>query len=191
MRLNPLGKALKQVFFRDGGEVQSLFWHGFVNGVGASSALPSRVRTIVYRAFGIDVSWFALVRPGCIIRSRNLSIGQGSTINYSCVFDNRSGIKIGDRVGVGIGVKFLNTDHETSDPDCRAGTSKHASIVVGDGAFIGSNAVILPGVTIGDGTVIGASALVSDDCEPHALYVGVPARLVRYLPRDSILPASP
>ncbi|QOD02636.1 acyltransferase [Pseudarthrobacter sp. BIM B-2242] len=133
----------------------------------------------------IDIAWSTLVRPGCLIRSRRLTVGRGSTINYACVFDNRAGVRIGDRVGIGIGVKFLNTDHDISDPDCRAGSGKSAGVLVGDGVFIGSNAVILPGVTIGDGAVIGASALVSTDCEPHGLYVGVPARLVRTLPLET------
>jgi maltose O-acetyltransferase len=37
----------------------------------------------------------------------------------------------------------------------------------------------MPGVTIGEGAVIGAGALVTKDCEPGAIYVGVSARRIR------------
>ena len=53
-------------------------------------------------------------------------------------------------------------------------------VVLGrDGCWIGARAVILPGVTIGEGTIIGAGSVVTKDCEPGAVYVGVPARRVR------------
>jgi maltose O-acetyltransferase len=35
--------------------------------------------------------------------------------------------------------------------------------------------MILPGVTVGEGTIIGAGAVVNKDCEPGAVYAGVPA----------------
>jgi acetyltransferase-like isoleucine patch superfamily enzyme len=37
----------------------------------------------------------------------------------------------------------------------------------------------MPGVKIGAGTIVGAGAVVTKDCEPGAVYVGVPARRVR------------
>jgi maltose O-acetyltransferase len=48
-----------------------------------------------------------------------------------------------------------------------------------DRCWIGTRAMIMPGVTIGEGTVIGAGALVTKDCDPGAVYIGVPARRVR------------
>lgn len=49
-------------------------------------------------------------------------------------------------------------------------------IVIGRGCWIGANVTIMPGVTIGDGCVIGAGSLVTNDCEPNGVYVGIPAR---------------
>lgn len=178
-------KLCRQLFVSDGGESQSFLWHILANTVAASSLVSGRLRTVLYRFIGIDIALSALIRPSCIIRSKHLSIGKKTSVNYSCIFDNRAGIRIGNRVGIGIGVKFINTDHDISDPNCRAGEARSAKICVGDGVYIGSGAVILPGVTIGDGAVVGASALVTSDCEPHGLYLGVPAKFVRTLPRES------
>lgn len=136
----------------------------------------------MYRAAGLRISVTCLVRPGAIFRDKNISIGPGSTINYRCIFDNRVGVELGRNVGVGIGVVFLNTDHETDDPASRAGRSVWAAVTVGDGAFIGSGSIILPGVTIGAGCVIGAGAVVTKDCLPNGLYAGAPARRLKDLP---------
>jgi len=54
-------------------------------------------------------------------------------------------------------------------------------------AIIGSNAVILPGVTIGEGAVVGALSLVTRDCEPWTIHVGVPAKPSKARPREKIL----
>jgi len=52
-------------------------------------------------------------------------------------------------------------------------------IVVGNDVWIGFEAVIMAGVTIGDGAIIGSRAVVTKDVEPYAIVGGVPARLIR------------
>lgn len=51
--------------------------------------------------------------------------------------------------------------------------------VIGNDVWIGSEAVIMPGVTIGHGAVIGTRALVTRDVEPYAIVGGNPARMIR------------
>lgn len=51
--------------------------------------------------------------------------------------------------------------------------------VVGNDVWIGSEAIVLPGVTIGDGAVIGTRAVVARDVEPYAIVAGNPAREIR------------
>ena len=50
-------------------------------------------------------------------------------------------------------------------------------VTIGSNAWIGSCAIILPGVTISDDAVIGAGAVVTHDVPPEATAVGNPARL--------------
>lgn len=54
-------------------------------------------------------------------------------------------------------------------------------------AGIGTNVVIMPGVTIAEGSVIGACALVTKDTEPWTIYMGVPARAVKLRPKEKML----
>ena len=51
--------------------------------------------------------------------------------------------------------------------------------VVGNDVWIGSEAVILPGVSIGNGAIVGAYAVVGSDIPPYCIAVGNPARVIR------------
>lgn len=50
---------------------------------------------------------------------------------------------------------------------------------VGNDVWIGTDAVIMPGVTIGDGAIIGAKAVVAKDVPPYGVVAGNPAQLVK------------
>ncbi|WP_246806962.1 CatB-related O-acetyltransferase [Ensifer sp. ENS04] len=51
--------------------------------------------------------------------------------------------------------------------------------VIGDGAWIGMRAMIMPGVTLGEGAVIASGAIVTKDVAPYTIVAGNPARPVR------------
>lgn len=51
--------------------------------------------------------------------------------------------------------------------------------VIGNDVWIGSEAIIMPGVKVGDGAVIGTRALVTKDVEPYAIVGGNPAKVIR------------
>ncbi|HPT21167.1 MAG TPA: CatB-related O-acetyltransferase [Bacteroidales bacterium] len=52
-------------------------------------------------------------------------------------------------------------------------------IIIGNDVWIGFEAVIMAGVTIGDGAIIGSRAVVTKDVEPYSIIGGVPAKLIR------------
>lgn len=88
-------------------------------------------------------------------------------------------ITLGDHVYIVSGVRFL-----THDGTALVFRGEHpdidlvAPIHVENNVFIGTNAIILPGVTIGHDSVIGAGAVVAKDIPPRSIAVGVPARVV-------------
>lgn len=53
-------------------------------------------------------------------------------------------------------------------------------IEIEDDVWIGYRATILSGVKIGKGAIVGAGAVVTKDLEPYGIYVGVPAKLIKY-----------
>ena len=55
----------------------------------------------------------------------------------------------------------------------------HGDIIVGNDVWIGYGAVIMSGVTIGDGAIIGTRAVVTKDVAPYTIVGGVPAKPIR------------
>lgn len=62
-------------------------------------------------------------------------------------------------------------------------------IVVGNDVWIGYEAVILAGVTIGDGAIIGTRAVVTKDVPPYTIVGGVPAKVIRKRFSDDVISA--
>lgn len=60
-------------------------------------------------------------------------------------------------------------------------------IVIGNDVWIGYEAVILAGVTIGDGAVIGTRAVVTKDVPPYTIVGGIPAKPIKKrFPQETI-----
>ena len=62
-------------------------------------------------------------------------------------------------------------------------------IVIGHDVWIGYEAVILAGVTIGDGAIIGTRAVVTMDVEPYTIVGGIPAKPIRKRFSDEVISA--
>lgn len=112
-----------------------------------------------------------------IADGRYLSIGTGSSIG---VGSRVYGATIGTGVMMGAGVTILKDNHPVT-PDGRvvAGRSEAAPPVIGDGAWIGDRAIILPGRRIGANAIVGAGAVVTKDVDDWAVVAGNPARVIR------------
>lgn len=51
---------------------------------------------------------------------------------------------------------------------------------IGDGAWLGMRAMIMPGVRIGEGAIVAANSVVTRDVEPYSVVAGSPASVVKY-----------
>jgi acetyltransferase-like isoleucine patch superfamily enzyme len=112
-------------------------------------------------------------------------IGNHVWIGPQSYFDARD-LVIEDYVGWGPGAKVLGSKH--------TGVPVEVPIIQTDleikpvkieaEADIGTNAVVLPGVTIGKGSIVGAGAVVTSDVPPFAIVAGVPAKFLRWRKGD-------
>lgn len=110
-----------------------------------------------------------------------LHIGSRTFINFGLVALDVARITIGDDVQFGPNVQLLTPTHPTDAELRRAKWEAASPITIGDNAWIGGGAIVLPGVTIGENTIVGAGAVVTKDVPPNTLAVGNPARVIRSL----------
>jgi len=113
-------------------------------------------------------------------------IGDGVWIGPQSYFDARE-LVIEDFVGWGPGAKILGSQH-TGVPigvPIMQTDLEIKPVRIAAWADIGTNAVILPGVTVGKGSVVGAGAVVTEDVPPFAVVAGVPARFLRWRDESS------
>src|SRR5450432_4231357 len=88
--------------------------------------------------------------------AKGLTIGRNSVINRGCRLDTRGEIIIGQNVSISQQVVILTADH---DADSQEFIGRKRKVVIEDLVWIGTNAMILPGVNIGMGAVVAAGAL--------------------------------
>ncbi len=72
-------------------------------------------------------------------------------------------------------------------PEKYRDTVEFSTIHIKRFAGIGTNVVIMPGVTIAEGAVIGACTLVTKDTEPWTIYTGIPAKPVRLRNKEKMI----
>lgn len=93
-----------------------------------------------------------------------------------------AGITIGDHAGIAANVQLLSNNHDPYDLDVL--TCK--PVEIGDYAWIGAGATVLPGVRVGRHAVIGAASVVTKDVPDYAVAVGNPARVIKMLDKEKI-----
>ncbi|WP_253375265.1 DapH/DapD/GlmU-related protein [Okibacterium sp. HSC-33S16] len=143
---------------------------------------PAIVRRLLAQLTGAPVDESVTVFPPFYSDfGKNITLGKRIFINSGCKFQDQGGIVIGDDCLIGHNTVMATLNHDLS-PDRRADMHP-GRITVGRNVWIGSNAIILPGVTIGDNAVVGAAAVVTKDVPENAVVVGSPARVVRYVTR--------
>jgi acetyltransferase-like isoleucine patch superfamily enzyme len=172
---------------------------------GAHSASPPALGSL-----GRDAVVYPLAK---IVNPEHLSLGDHSTIDDFVFFnagrDTRIGryvhvaahvsvigggeLEVGDYAVIATGARILTASDSDRDgafmtthaPDERRAVFD-AKVTIGAHAFVGANAVVMPGVTLGEGSVAGAGAVVTRDLEPWTVYVGAPARPLRVRPRPAV-----
>jgi acetyltransferase-like isoleucine patch superfamily enzyme len=146
--------------------------------------LPSHsLRLAIYRrALGVKIGRHSHIHRGCrLYHPSRVSIGDHCVVNRDVLLDGRLGLSIANNVSISEGVSIFTLQH---DINSAAFENTGGPVVVGDYAFIGARAVVLPGVCIGRGAVIGAGSVVTHDVPAYAVVAGAPARVIGERRRD-------
>ena len=130
---------------------------------------------------------FAACGDGCYIElpfhanwgGHHVHFGAGVYVNSNATFVDDGHIYVGDKVMFGPNVTVATANHPV-DPELRSrGLQYNKDVHIGENAWIGAGAVIVPGVRIGKNTVIGAGSVVTKDIPDGVVAVGNPCRVLR------------
>jgi virginiamycin A acetyltransferase len=113
----------------------------------------------------LQIGSYCAIAEGCYINVFRDShpIDYASLYNFKEEHKSRTSID-----GIGLPVKYTNLE------------KAKLGVTIGNDVWLGRNVRIFHGVTISNGCVIGEGSLVKKDCEPYGIYVGTPAKLIRY-----------
>ena len=130
---------------------------------------------------------FAEIGEGCYIEpplhanfgGAHCHFGKNVYANFNLTLVDDTHVYVGDNTLFAPNVVVATAAHPL-DPVLRAkGLQFNRPVHIGKNCWIGSGALIMPGVTIGDDVVIGAGSVVTKDIPSGVLAFGVPCRVVR------------
>jgi len=127
------------------------------------------------KAHGTNVS---IRQPVCFEGMEHIRVGNDVSIAAFVHMWGNGGITIGNRVMIASHSSISTITHDYRK-EFMFDTVVSKPVVIQDDVWIGTHAVIMPGVTIKRGAVIGAGAIVTKDVEENMIVVGAPALAVK------------
>lgn len=138
-------------------------------------------KRLVHGRIGRFIAHVVAVNPVIWGPPERLMIGDGAQVNDAHLNVSSGRITIGDHALIAHGAMVLTGTH---DPRLYGRERVHdhpregRDIVIGDGAWIASGAIVVGPVTIGKNAVVGAGAVVLRDVEDYEIVAGIPAKTV-------------
>ena len=136
----------------------------------------------IFRSSGRNIN---IERGAYFGTGSEIEIGDNSGIGVRCEVCRP--VSIGSNVMMGPDVIVLTTSHTFDRIDVpirQQGRLPSKKVLIADDVWIGTRAILLPGVKIGKGSIIGASAIVTKDVPEYAIVGGNPAKIIRYRNSD-------
>lgn len=158
-KLGRLGGLLS----RAGGLLNRLYWRLRLHSFGEGSRIYGMARIYVPRA---------------------VAIGRNVSINDFVHIWGAGGVTIGDDTLVAAHTVITSQTHDAEALGrgvLYRQTHFVRKVVIGKNVWIGSAAVILPGITVGDDSIVAAGAVVTKDVPPKTLVGGIPAQVLKHL----------
>lgn len=136
------------------------------------------LRKAVFRYFmGNKIPWNSTVHRGIdLLGTGGIRIGSKSIVNKFASLDGRGMLTIGDCVSISAYAKIITASH---DPQSGSFDFIVKPVVIEDYVWVGTAAIILPGVTLKKGCVVAAGSVVTKDVEEFTIVGGNPAKFLK------------
>lgn len=156
------------------GKFKNILWY-FANIIFVKSCLQSLsgIKVRLLRCFGAKIGNGVVIKPGVNIKYPwNLSIGDYSWIGENVWIDNLTHVSIGSNVCISQGAMLLCGNHDYKRPTFDLMVKP---IIIEDGAWVGAQSTVCPGVTMRSHSVLAVGSVASKDLMPFSIYRGNPA----------------
>jgi acetyltransferase-like isoleucine patch superfamily enzyme len=144
----------------------------------------SRARSTIF----LLPAWFAPHKTLRVFfhRLRGVHIGKNVEIGYFCIIGHVHPHMIHIGNNAVITAKSVVLEHDNAYFYTVGNDVEFGEVQIGEGAFIGIGTIIMPGTEIGKGSIVGAMSLVKDDIPDRCVAAGIPAIVLKTLPKDDI-----
>lgn len=135
------------------------------------------VKVFLLRMFGAQVGKGVIIKNEVRIKAPwNLKIGDNCWIGENVWIDNLDKVFIGNDVCISQGAMLLTGNHDYTLSDM---PYRNAPILIRDGAWVGAQTTVCPGVTIYRYAILTVGSVATKDLEESGIYQGNPAVKIR------------
>jgi acetyltransferase-like isoleucine patch superfamily enzyme len=115
-----------------------------------------------------------------------IEIGNNVGIAQNCFIQVRGKVTIGNNVIFGPGVSVFSESHNYSDVDrfINEQGETRKGVIIEDGVWVGSRAIILDGTRIGNNSIVAAGSVVNKDIPPYCIAGGIPAKVIKLITKN-------
>ena len=160
-----------------GGMKQALWFFVSAMFVRASWNPFMGIKIFLLRAFGAKIGRGLVIKNNVTVKFPwKLTLGDNCWLGEHCWIDNLDYVVIGNNVCISQGAMLLTGNHDytvTSMP------YRNAPISVEDGAWIGAQATVWPGVTVHTQAILTVGSVATKDLSENGIYQGNPAVCIR------------
>lgn len=167
---------------------------GCIQRVNEYNQIPATPDGVKQRAAMLK-EMFAQVGENCYIEPPlranmggvHLRLGDCVYANFNLTLVDDGVITIGDATLIGPNVTIATACHPYNHELRKRGFQYNLPVTIGKNVWIGSGAMIMPGVTIGDNTIIGAGSVVTRDIPSNVIAVGNPCKVLRPITEEDLV----
>lgn len=165
-------------FDKGAGQLKIISWY-FVNAllIRASWNPFMGIKVKLLKLFGAKIGKGLVIKNNVVIKSPwNLVVGDDCWLGEDCWIDNLDKVVIGSNVCISQGAMLLTGNH---DYTVSSMPYRNAPIHIEDGAWVGAQTTVCPGVTVHRNAILTVGSVATKDMEANAIYQGNPAVKVR------------
>jgi len=150
-----------------------------------------KIRMLFYKLAGLKMEKGVSIEYRVQINGsfENIYLKENVEIAQGVYFHAHDMIKIGKNTAISPFVKIITNQNPRLEINKlnKFYTSFTKPVIIEDNVYIGTGAIILPGVTVHEMSVVGAGAVVTKDVPSFTVVAGVPAKVVKNFVRKDMM----